>query len=200
MPNIALKLVEPKVSIGNYSGSEVVQFPYIQETFQRAMLAGLNYFVEGGVSVIGQESIDFIACEIVFDRHILKEPLDRPTIAILGTRMSNEKRYHFTDPHINPDTGQPVRPFGWMLFSDVLRTFYVKVPRDGSDPTRNNKRQVDQIWDQLVALFATQQDAWRKRNIHQPWLTTVPVEIESKSHAILMGNFRATIEVPYATD
>lgn len=174
----------------------VVSFPYMQETFQRAMQDVLGaFFNTGGILPIGQQFIDFIPCEIVYDKRRLEESknLTKPLIAILGTRMSPMKKRKCQDPF-----GEKM--FGYEVYTEVYRTIYVKSARNTANPNVGNKREVDRVWGQLLCVISTLQEQFSERNICQPQLSPIPSEVSVPSHAMVMGQFQAKLQAAYSTD
>lgn len=181
---------------------QVVAYPYVKETFERALEEVLSQYFssEGTVQTISQEQIHFYHCELGFFIEKIEEPSSLPRITFTGSRSSEIQKYKCVDP-------KGVMPFAYTRRDSVTRTVYVscsktllikKPPYSNPIVTEpGSQRVIDRIWGQLFAVTESQQRAFCDRGIIYPSLDVLPTQASHVDYFMAAGTFRCFVDYGY---
>jgi len=177
-----------------------VAFPYIEPTFKTALNEVLAPALSTGTpGVVGGVSVEFYNCELHFNIDLVRAPSRLPRIGIVGSRSNV-----IADEKCIDQTGN--LPLGYVRRIEVFRSLYVSVPKSlqiqvppYSSPVKRliGWEDVDKIWSQVHAVFATKHRDFIDRNIFRPAITPTPVPAVDTEYFILYGVLNCEVRVPF---
>lgn len=173
-----------------------VTYPYISETFKRALHEVISPYVgTGGWLSFGSYNLLLYRCDLGYQVEKVTQPSLYPRITFTGTRSSNERLFKCEDDQ---------RRLIDVKRLDLTRTVYVSVPKSLSLNTPpfptpavmkpSSYEIVDAVWGQLLATVDSQAGGFRDRGITNVRLTATPIEMTDTDYWIGRGTLTATVE------
>lgn len=154
----------------------------------------LHSMFDGNQHYIGETQHTFPQCKIVVTHRRLEPPTEL-TISIIGdSAVEDEERYKISDPDDATKRAIEVR-------ARIQRSLYVTAPNNGEEGT--SRKSIDQVWDLLYALFATQSTMFSAHGVFTPCIPILPNDIQSDTRFMeAYGTFKAELRSyfrPYST-
>lgn len=175
---------------------QIVQFPDVAQTFDRALQEVLGSYLDGNSHTIGQVTLTFLNSEIDFGfkRFDNTAPSDIPEVIFLGSRSTKFSKEKCNDP-------KGVKPFAYEQRSQTERKVFIRV-KLGKD-VNAAERVAKKLWGELVAIFNSQQRAFSLRGIHLPRLEPNPdttISTEDLHAVIYFGYLYCNLRYTYTQD
>jgi hypothetical protein len=146
-------------------------------TLKTSLYEFLSDYFDGDTHEVGDTSLVFPDCEIVFE--VLPLEITKPVICILGNSMSEDKDYKCK----NPSDVTEQKP-GIEKRANCERILIVASPKRGMAEPALAKKKLDEIWGLLSFLFSTTHKELATRNIIRPSLPSFPLETLEKEDKI----------------
>lgn len=170
----------------------VVSYPYISESHVRATYQILSYFFDGTPKIIGGSTItlpDLSSKNIVQDIRDIDADTPMPVIAILDSNVLSEEEVHC---RVNSVDGYERR-------TKLLRKILTVVPfEDGN--SKKNYREALRLYDAVFMIHATQHAMFAERNIFNPQMEAIPVQIPHEEFCIASGDVVCEVRAKYFRD
>jgi len=169
-----------------------VIFPELHENFTRALQEILDAYFDGASHTVGGNAITFPDCDISFSRVRFDQEDTKPLIAIIGDKIKGTERQKCNDP-------DGIRPCAYEDWTEIEKIVFVRV-KVSSGNSELSFRQATRIYDMLYAIITTQLPTLCGKNIEQPRLSPVPVDLSDEENHVVSGFFRAKIRATFVMD
>lgn len=170
----------------------VVSYPLIAETHARATYQVLKFFFDGTPHIIGGNEVtlpNLPAGHLVQDIRDICADTPMPLVCILNANSLTEEETHCKVNGVD----------GYQRRIKLLRQILTVVPFDAADSTKNYREAV-RLYDALFMIFATQHAAFAARNIFNPQMDAIPVQVPHEEFCIASGFLNCEVRASYTRD
>lgn len=170
----------------------VVSYPSIAESHIRATYQILSYFFDGMPHTIGGSTLtlpDLSSKNIVQDIRDIEADTPMPLIGILDANVLSEEEVHC---HVGDMVGYERR-------TRLMRKVITVVPFDAAN-SKKNYRESLRLYDAIFSIHATQHAAFAARNIFNPQMDAVPVQVPHEEFCIASGSLICEVRAKYSRD
>lgn len=170
----------------------VVSYPLISESHVRATYQILSFFFDGTPKIISGNTVTLPILtrdNIVQDIRDICADTPMPVISILDANVLSEEEVHC---RVNSVDGYERR-------TRLLRKILTVVPFEAGN-SKKNYREVLRLYDIIFSIHATQHAMFAERNIFNPQMDAIPVQIPHEEFCIASGDVVCEVRAKYFRD